>query len=270
MAGIPLHDIPQKAQAAWVGLRDQLLSVLGDDLVAMWAYGGTTSGSDPAHDGDLDTHVILSRRPAQEAARRIEDVHEATADEHGVEWDTWYILVDDARRSEQPPHAWRKGKRDTSWALHRAHWLNGRYVNLHGPEPDEIVTAPTWDELGRELDRELEHIERHVVEGDTDPYEATYAILNGSRILRSLATRDVVISKRAAGDWALEHLPARWAAALHAALRSYDGQGTAEDDALLAAEMSPFVAFVREHLPAPPDRPADAIPRWSGNDQPGR
>ena len=30
---------------------------------------------------------------------------------------------------------------------------------------------------------------RHVAAGDTDPYEATYAILNGSRILRALETR---------------------------------------------------------------------------------
>jgi hypothetical protein len=264
MGGIPLHAVREPAQTAWSRLRDRVLSVMGDDVVAMWAHGGTTSVDGPARHGDLDTHVILSRRPDQGSARRIEEAQEMTAHEHGVEWDVWYIVVDDARRSDPPPHAWREGRRDTSWALHRAHWLAGRYVNLHGAEPEEIVTSPTWDEFTGELDRELEHIERHVVEGDTNPDEATYAILNGSRILRSLATRDVVISKRAAGAWALEHLPARWEPALRAALRSYDGQRTNEDADLLAAEMSTFVAFVREHLPAPADRPADALPRWSG------
>jgi hypothetical protein len=115
-----------------------------------------------------------------------------------------------------------------------------------------------------ELDRELEHMERHVVEGDTDPYEATYALLNGSRILWSLETRGVVISKRAAGEWALEHLPARWGGALTAAIRTYDGRPADTDAARLAAEMAEFVAFVRERLPAT-DRPADALPRWSGD-----
>jgi hypothetical protein len=105
-------------------------------------------------------------------------------------------------------------------------------------------------------------MERHVHEGDTDPYEASYAILNGSRILRTLETHDPVLSKREAGAWALEHLPGRWLPALQAALRAYDERATPDDARLLASEMAPFVATVRDQLPA--TRDADAIPRWSG------
>ena len=263
MVGVPLRELPPTAQAAWAELRDRLGSELGDELVAMWAHGGTTSIGDPAHAGDLDTYIILSRKPDEPTTRKIEEHHAALAEAHRVDWDVWYVLADDARRSESPSHAWHEGRRDTTWAIHRASWLAGRYVTLHGAEPGEIVTAPAWDELLVELDRELEHIERHVVEGDTDSYEATYAILTGSRILHALATRDVVMSKRAAGTWALERLPVRWHNVLHAALRSYDGQGTRSDEQLLAAEMSPFVSFVREDLPAI-DRAGDAHPRWSG------
>ena len=257
-------DIAPRARAAWSDLRDQLVSALGDDLVAMWAHGGMTVADSSAHAGDLDTHVILGRRPTEQTARRVEEIHQATSVVHAVEWDTWYLLVDDARRSDPPSHAWHEGKRDTSWAIHRAHWLAGRYVNLHGPEPEEIVRSPTWDEILGELDRELEHVERHVAEGDTDPYEAAYAILNGSRILRSLETRDVVISKPGAGAWALEHLPARWHDAVRAALRCHAGHGTAGDADLLAAQMAPFTSFVRKHLPPTTDRRPDALPRWSG------
>jgi hypothetical protein len=262
--GIALRDLPPTARAAWSELRDQLRALLGDELVAMWAHGGTTSIGDPAHAGDLDTYVIVSRRPDEPTARKIERAHEAIATEHGIEWDAWYVLAEDAPRSDPPSHAWREDRRDTTWAIHRAHWLAGRYVNLHGVEPADIVVPPTWDELLPELDRELEHIERHVVEGDTDPYEATYAILTGSRILHALASRDVVISKRAAGTWALEHLPARWHEALRTAIRTYDGGGTAEDARFLATEMSSFVTHAREHLPPTTDRAADGLPRWSG------
>jgi hypothetical protein len=265
MPGVRLHDVPQAARAAWSALRDALVSMLGDDLVAIWAHGGTTVVNDPARHGDLDTHVILARRPDRATARQIEAVHEALAKEHGVEWDAWYVLADDARHADPPPHAWREGRRDTSWALHRAHWLAGRCVTLHGPDPAEIVEVPAWGELEAELDRELEHIERHVVEGDTDPFEATYAILTGSRILGAHETNDVVISKRAAGGWALEHLPARWHPALRAALRAYDGRASEADDHLLAGEMAPFVGFVRDRLPPSGDRPPDALPRWSGS-----
>jgi hypothetical protein len=263
MAGIDLHDLPEAGRNAWLLLRDALLSALGDEMVAMWAHGGTTSISDPGHSGDLDTYVILAHKTDASTARRIEEHEAALAEAHGVEWDAWYVLADAARRRDQPAHAWHEDRRDTSWAIHRAHWLAGRYVKLYGAEPADIVRAPTWGELQRELDRELEHIERHLLEGDTDPFEATYALLTGSRILRALATRDVVISKRAAGTWALEHLPARWHVALHAALRNYHGNPGTEDERLLGSEMAPFVGFVREHLP-PLDRAPDARPRWSG------
>jgi hypothetical protein len=114
-----------------------------------------------------------------------------------------------------------------------------------------------------DLDRELEHIERHIQEGDNDPYEAAYAVLNGCRILRSLQARDPVLSKREAGSWALTNLSGRWRPALDAALRAYDERQTQDDAALLAAEMAPFVAMVRAELPRT-SNDLDETPRWSG------
>lgn len=261
---VPLDEIPETARNAWLRLRDDLQHIIGEDLVAIWAYGGTTFPDRPLRSGDLDAHVVLSRAPDEATARSIDAAHERIAAELGVDWDTWYILAADARRSDSPPHAFRAGRRDTSWALHRAHWLAGRYVHLYGPRPDEVVPTPTWAELEVDLSRELEHIERHVAEGDTDPHEAAYSIFNGSRILRSLETHDVVLSKRAAGAWALEHLPPEWHAAIRAAGRSYDDQATPEDAELLAATMAPFIAMVRQRLPALDEGSAEALPRWSG------
>lgn len=264
VTGVQLQQLGETARTAWVSLRDDLTTILGDDLVAIWAYGGTTAAGTTPHRGDLDTYVILARRPDDATAHRIEEAEKAVARDHGVEWDTWYVLVDDARGTDAPPHAFREGRRDTSWAINRAHWLAGRFVLVHGPAPADVVAPPAWAELESELSRELEHIERHVVEGDTDPFEATYAFLNGSRILHALRTKNVAISKREAGAWALEHLPARRHEVLRAATRAYDGRATADDAELLAAEMAPFVAFVRARLPALEERPADVPPRWSG------
>ena len=264
MAAVPLDRIPTSARKAWLALRTDLQRILGDDLVALWAYGGTVSIDDPARAGDLDTYVLLARQPDDETASAIEEAQDAIASSLGVEWDTWYVLAEAARAAEPPRHAWREGRRDTSWAINRAHWLAGRFVNLHGPEPSELVPAPSWEELEAELDRELEHIERHVVEGDSDPYEATYAFLNGCRVLHALETHDVALSKRAAGAWGLAHLPRRWHPALRAATRTYDGHPADGDAALIAAQMAPFVAFVRERMPPTDERQGDALPRWSG------
>lgn len=265
VAGVPLDELPETARTAWLRLRDELQHILGDGLVAIWAHGGTTAVEDEPHAADLDTYVIVARRPDEAAAQRIEQAQEAIARDHGIEWDAWYVLATDARRPDPPRHAFRDRRRDTSWAIHRAHWLAGRCAVIHGPEPGAIVPAPTWAELEGELSRELEHIERHVMEGDTDPFEATYAILNGSRILHALETGSVGISKRAAGAWALQQLPARWHAAVRSAMRAYHGQATPGEVETLSVEMAPFVAFVREQLPATQDRAADALPRWSGS-----
>jgi hypothetical protein len=259
-----LDAFPEHARKAWLDLRDELRRILGDNLVAIWAHGGTTVVADEAHAADLDTYVIVARRPDAPTAQTIENVHARLAQQHGIDWDAWYVLERDARRSDQPRHAYRENSRDTAWAIGRAHWLAGRFATIHGPSPPEVVLPPTLDELQIELSREVEHLERHVVEGDHDPYEASFALLNGSRVLRAVDTGDVVISKRAAATWALEHLPERWHPALRAAERSYLGRPEPGDHELIAAEQGPFVAYVREQLRWPDQRPADALPRWSG------
>ncbi len=264
MPSVSPGSLPPTAREAWQELTDALRRIFGEDLVAVWAHGGTISAADEPHAADLDTYVILARTPTPAQIEAIHAAQDATARERGVEWDAWYILEAAARNAERPRHAFREHSRDTSWAINRAHWLEGRVAAFHGPAPDAVVPPPTPHELQLELRRELEHIERHVVEGDTDPHEATYALLNGSRILHAVETGRVALSKYAAGAWALEHLPDRWHPALHAARRAYTGEASDRDVALLATDMAPFVAFVRERLPLTEPRPDGELPRWSG------
>jgi Domain of unknown function (DUF4111) len=240
-------QVPEPARTAWLRLRDELRDILGDDLIAIWAHGGTLA-STPPRQADLDTYVVLARRPDSPTAQAIDQLEDAIEADLGVEWDDWYITTEDASQSRPPAHAFRDDRIDQSWAIQRAHWLAGRYWSLHGSPPAGMVPAPTAAEIAVDLREELDHLERHVAAGDTDPYEATYAILNGSRILCSLESLDVAISKREAGAWSVENLPDRWHPLLHAAMRSYDGAATPEDAQVLAAGMAPFVAMVRDAM----------------------
>jgi hypothetical protein len=262
---VSLDQLPVAAAQAWAHLRDEARRILGKDLTALWGYGGTIFPDRSRRLGDLDTFGLLERVPDERTTRELERAHAEIASEYGIEWDAWYVLATDARRSEPPPDALAPERRQTSWAIDRAHWHSGRYVHLAGRRPEESVVAPTWAEIEAALSRELEHLERHVEEGDDDPIEATYAIWNGSRILYAIETGDVAISKRAGGMWALDHLPESWHGAIRAADRAYDGEATPRDAEVLRSTMAPFVAMVRERLPLVDPRPAGSRPRWSGS-----
>jgi Domain of unknown function (DUF4111) len=270
-----LDDLPPAAVAASVGLRDELLRILGDDLVGMWVHGGTTFADRPVRPGDVDVGAVVSnvapderlprRWRADPASRpsRIAVAEQALARQHGRSIDALYLRLEDVGRGAVPTRAFEASRRETSWPVYRAHWLAGQYVSLCGAPPEELVTPPTTAELRRALERELEHLERHVDEGAAgDPFEATYAILNGCRILHTLETGSPVLSKHSAGSWGLEHLPERWHDAIRAAARSYDGVASSRDNELLRESMPPFVAAVRERLPLPASR-RSRRPRWS-------
>ncbi len=272
---ISIDGLPEAARAASLRLRNELLAVLGDDLVGVWLHGGTTFTDRSACLGDLDICAVIAsvapneRTPSDwhgdpgSRPGRIFAAQDAVGREYGIEFDAMYLLADEVSHGKLPSGAFRRSRRETAWAVYRAHWLAGQYVYLHGRRPEGLVVPPTRAELVGALDRELEHLERHVHEGDADnPYEATYAILNGCRILYTLVTGSPVISKRSAGAWALEHLPRRWHDAIRAAGRSYDGAAIAEDEKELNVTMAPFVEMVRQRLPARKRRPTGP-PRWS-------
>jgi hypothetical protein len=261
---VPLDDLPTTARHAWARLRDEAEGILGTTLIGLWGFGGTVFRDRSRPLGDLDTFGVLERVPDQRTTRSLEHAQEEIATEHGVEWDISYVLAADAARSDPPPDALDPDRRLKSWAIDRAHWLAGWYVSLSGRRPEEVVRAPSWPEIEAALSRELEHLERHVWEGDDDPFEATYAIWNGSRILHAIETGNVAISKREGGMWALDHLETRWHEAIRAADRTYDGEGTPEDAEVLRVTMAPFVAMVRERLPMVEPRPPGSPPRWSG------
>jgi hypothetical protein len=269
-----IAELPDAAAAASLRLRDELLAIVGVDLVGMWVHGGTTFADRPGRPGDLDICAVLAnvvpdeRSPSAWRAdpdsrpSRIYTAQESIARELSVIFDTTYLLVEEVGRSRIPSSAFERSHRETDWAVARAHWLAGQYVPLYGQSPEGLVIAPTNAELRRALDRELEHLERHVLEGDAnDPFEATYAFFNGCRILRTLETGSPVISKRSAGAWGLENLPPRWHSAIEAAGRAYDGTATAEDNETLRVTMAPFVEMVRQRMP--PRRRRAGAPRWS-------
>lgn len=245
--GLDIALLPERPRTACLDLQQSLSEILHENLIALWVYGAVTFEDRPVRLGDVDTHAVLVIGPDAETAKRIDNAHEANAEKNAIEWDSWYVLLNDARLSAPPRHAFREIT-DDAWALHRAHWLAGQYILLNGLHPSDIVVQPTWPELEDGLRDELEFIEEIIAQGRDDSGHAAFGLWNGCRILYSFETRDVVVSKRQGATWALQHLPPEWSEAIKAAGRVYDAAEKPEDEIVLRQNFVPFVDFVKARL----------------------
>lgn len=222
-----LSALPAPVQSAAAALRDEVSAAFGATLHALYLYGAVTFPESEGA-GDLDYHAILTGPPDAGHRYTYAAACARLTDLPGCEdLDGWVIELAQAVGSVPPVHLIRAGLRDDAWALHRAHWLAGRCVVLHGPPPASIIAEPGWDELQQGLAAEFRFAK-------ADQHDA-YTVLNCCRILRSLAEHDVVQSKFGSGWWALDHLPPGHAAAITAAMNTYRGSVSDADMAALAA-----------------------------------
>ncbi len=239
---LPAGELPGPVAASAAALTSELTSALGAGLRALYLYGAVTFPESEGT-GDLDYHAIMSGPVTGAEHAAYQAAQDRLAGVPGCDdLDGWVISLDGARGSEPPQHLLRPELRDQAWALHRAHWLAGRCVVLHGPDPVTIVTAPSWAEQVTGLEAELIFLRAAPPEHDA------YAVLNACRILRSVAESDVVQSKFGSAAWALEHLPAQHRPAIRAALSTYRGAATTADAQALAADRRAIEALAGQRL----------------------
>ena len=237
------HRRTEAAAAASLRLRDELLAILGADLVSAWVHGGTTFADRPVRPGDLDICAVIANVAPSERTPRVWRAR------------SWFTTephrrragVDRSRIRRRLRHDVPARGRDRRWpapcrrireeatrdglgglsrplagrSVRPAAWASTRRARRRA---DGCGAPPSLGPRARASRATRLRGRRH------DPYEATYAIFNGCRILRTLETGSPVISKRSAGEWGLANLPDRWHGAIHAAGRSYDGAATAEDN----------------------------------------
>jgi hypothetical protein len=222
---------------------DSLRRILGDKLYGVYIYGAAAF-PDHVPTGDIDFHVVLTSALSDAERSAVEEMHEDLGQRYpplGVEMDGYYILLSDAR-GESPPQSQIWGRAtDGSWALHRAHILAGRHIVLHGPDPKDIYRPPTWPQIEQALRGELDYVAQHLHD------YPDYCILNLCRLIYSHETRDVVISKAAAADWASDALP-QWRHLVHLAKKSYARQATSQDRELMLAQVPAFSDFAQARI----------------------
>jgi hypothetical protein len=238
-------NVPEEIQDLCSAFVRGLDAALGSKLYSIYLYGAVAFPEGGAT-GDLDFHVLLTEALSDQEKLAVDALHARLAQAHpplGADLDAYYILLEDARGTSPPPHQLLPGIVDSSWALHRAHFRAGRCIVLHGPDPRQVVPPPTWLELKQALRGEWDYVQQHLAD-----YPA-YCVLNLCRLIYSLETRDVVVSKRASAAWGVAAFPA-WQSLIEAAIRAYDGTATSQDQALLEADVGRFFDFACERIGA--------------------
>ncbi len=222
---------------------DNLKQILGDKLHGAYVFGAAAF-PDAIPSRDIDFHVILKSELTGDERTRLEELHKSLARHFpplGGEMDGYYILLSDALLNVPPRSQMWKCATDESWALHCEHIRAGRLIILFGPDPREMYPKPTWSLLETALRGELAFIEKHLQE------YPDYCILNLCRLIHSFETRDVVISKAQAAEWACKELP-EWKRHFELAIKSYNNQATSEDRRFLLTEVEPFLKFARKRI----------------------
>lgn len=225
---LSIEVLPRRAQELAHAFTDGLTEVLGDDLVSLFTYGSAVFGGWPAN--DFDSHAFLTGT-YDAYWDRIDAVMRDLGPRFGMEFDSWFIPLEQARGADDPTHV-RGHPTDDAWALHRAHIHAGKFVLLHGTDPREIVPPPTEAEIHRSL--------LAVYEDCTTSSYHGYAVLNLCRLWCSLERDDVVLSKRDAFLWGMATLPDRWHAVLLEAARWY-ARGESEENEVLAEQGPRFI-----------------------------
>jgi hypothetical protein len=237
-------------QAFLAGLR----SILRDKLYGLYIYGAAAFPDD-LPTGDIDFHVILTDPLTDQERSNLYELHDSLARDFpplGVDMDGYYILLADARRPQPPQSQMWQRATDKSWALHRQHIRAGRVLALHGPDPREIYPPAVWPEIEQALEGELKYVADHL---DEYPH---YCILQLCRLIYSHGSRDVVVSKAQASDWAEKVFPV-WRRHIELARKSYAGHATEEDRQFMLKEIRAFVEFARRQI-------GQANQRWRRKD----
>ena len=237
-------ELPQRTRLICNALTEKLVTALQDNIWGIYLYGAVIF-PESDHIADIDSHVILKKSLSEVEENKVKNVHKVLSDsfEHLTEddLDIWYILLGDLHLPA-PSHQVIPNLYDRAWALHRAHMLAGYCIVLHGPELlNNVFSAPTWSELTVSLDSEKKSIMKLFKR-----YPA-YCVLNACRLMYSYETKDVVISKKAAAQWAIDRFHA-WREVINAAIRWYAGDKRVSNRLLLESQTKPFLIFSEEIL----------------------
>jgi predicted nucleotidyltransferase len=255
---------------------DGVRSVLGANFVGAYLVGSFALGDADEH-SDVDFLVFTETEISDEELAGLQELHGALY-ELDIGWaqhlEGSYVPRDRfcALDPERAPFLFLdNGARELAWDNHCnsavMRWVvRERGVALAGPDPQSLVEPVPPDALHREAVTAMREYAEWAPEptqtGDMSQWKQPYLVLTACRLLATLA-RGEVVSKRAAGEWALKTLDPEWHDLIARALADRPDPWCRvhrSADPELAERTLAFVAYTYEKTRGPSRGPSSSPP----------
>jgi hypothetical protein len=230
--------------------------ILGDNFVGMYLDGSLASGDFNYETSDIDFVVATAREVSATQMAALVEMHGRigkTDSKWAIQLEGAYIPLAALRRydTHNATHPYidrgasnlRWEHLDMDWVIHR-HVLNTWGVTLAGPPSRSLIDPVTPDELRQATADLLAHWWAPMLDDPTHlehDGSRAYAVMTMCRALYTWRHGDVV-SKPAAGRWALAHLDERWAALIERAMSWQNGRPMGD-----VPETQAFIRFTYEY-----------------------
>ncbi len=218
----------------------------GDNLVGAYLHGSIAFPEYNPESGDIDFYVLTRRSLNGAEIKSLAHLHRSLAAKFafGSKLDGFYIPYAAARMQENPRNLvygahgriHRRGS-DDAWALHREHFARSAYIRLYGPKASRIFARASWKEIRSALYRQLVYA-RKIIDSDS-----WWSVLNLCRLVYTLKSENVAVSKLGAAQWALKKLPSRWRPVIRSAVKIYKGTANRGDRTILRKDARKFLGF---------------------------
>ncbi len=229
--------------------------ILGDNFVGMYLDGSLASGDFSYETSDIDFVVATARDVSAAQMAALAEMHGRigqTDSKWAIQVEGAYIPLPALRRydTHNATHPYiDRGASNLRWEHLDIDWVIHRYVlynwgvALTGPPSRSLIDPVTPDELRQATADLLAYWWAPMLDDPTHlgrDGSRTYAVMTMCRALYTLQLGDVV-SKPAAGRWALAHLDERWAALIESAMGWENGRPMSDSQ-----ETQAFIRFTYE------------------------
>lgn len=250
-----LQEAPQRVKELLDQILSSLKKIFADDLVGIYLYGSLVQGCFTPQQSDIDFTVVIKNPLTKDQEKELFQLHANISKdpEYGEWFEGIFYTLDQVKKAVFPspflfcfahskcrvPKDEKDLDPDSPMTLRHIYDYG---IALFGPDPKKLFAPPEWKILEPSIKKDIDY---SINGAHKFPL---YSVLNLCRGFYSLATKDVSISKRQAGEWGLQNFPAELQPIIKTALEAYQHKLIDKQKQFLLENLDQFIAYCKEKI----------------------